>query len=309
MNTARPQTTDNTNPYQRTRDPIPKNTLKDDTIKKPARKLEEKSPLDYNFNEDDDSQLTTWLQQHALDPDFTFRGLKIVKIDQTNKKVTLKSSDGVERTVLLAKFLSEARQEIKFKKGSIRLDGKVVQRSDIVNLIKQDIQNDKPFKGQKILSIDESKNVVTIETVNFLGFRTHEDISLDVFISDYIKGREFGYLDSDSTVQNLAEQTRLQNISDMSQAIKDALGIKPPKVIGFAPVKDTRLVENVCSGMMSRDSTGVWSLEELASVFKSGNVPYSNKKVSGELISGFIPTQPALQAIKVSPPLFLSDKK
>jgi hypothetical protein len=259
-----------------------------------TRKLDNRdaqpTPANINFDLNNDADLITWARTQIENPDYRWRNVKITKIDTEKNEVTYYTKDGIMKRFPLKTYLDDLRQELKFDKNEVKVDGQVSTRQDIINLIKQDIQNQRPYKGKNILSIDESKGTVTLEGDSVLGFKNI--VKLDAFISDYTEYRKFGYKDSDTIVQDLTEQTRKQNIEDMATAFKQALGIKAPKIETYKPTRETRSIGQFSSIMTTRDKPYIWTVDELSSVYKTGSIYNATTQVTGELNNTFNPVAP-----------------
>lgn len=251
-----------------------------------------------NFNIDDNDQLITWAQDKIKDPDYRWRGLKLDSIDTRNNRV-LYHKDGQLKAIVLKQFLDALRQDLKFELDKEKLSGQSTTRDETLKLIDQDIQNGRPFMGKKILYIDHEKNQVVLEGDNAFGINDY--IPLDDFLNKYMEQRKFGYKDSDTTVQMSEEETRKNNISDMAEAFRQALGIKPPRVESYAPLRETRQIGSVATELMGRGDSYTWTVEELSSVYKTGMVPNMTSKVSGNLNNTFNPATVEPKIVRSSP--------
>jgi len=255
-----------------------------------------KSELNFNIDSDDD--LKEWAIQHIKNPDYRWRGIKIDSIDTRNNKVSY-HQDGQLKTIVLKQFLDALRQDLKFELNKETLSGQSTTREETLKLIEQDIQNERPFKGKKILYIDHIKNQVVLEGDNVFGVNDY--IPLDKFLDTYMADRKFGYMDSDTIVQASEEETRKNNIADMAEAFRQALGIKPPRVESYAPLRETRQIGSVATELMGRVNSYTWTVEELSSVYKTGVISNPTTKVSGNLNNTFIPATVEPKIVRNSP--------
>lgn len=255
-----------------------------------------KSQLNFNLDSDDD--LKEWAIQKIKDPDWRWRGIKIDGIDIAKSRVYY-HKDGQLKAMVLKQFIDALRQDLKFEIGKEKLSGNSITREETIKLIEQDIQNERPFMGQKILYIDYTNNQVVLEGHNSYGFNDFEP--LDSFLDKYMENRKYGYMDSDTTVQVSEEETRKNNISDMAEAFRQALGIKPPRVESYAPLKETRQIGGLATELMGRGDPYTWTVEELSSVYKTGVVSNPTTKVSGNLNNTFIPPTVEPKIVRNSP--------
>lgn len=269
--------------------------VKPNNVKQANSKTPSKTPISYDLDTDNKDQVIDWLKkQVANDPDYTFRGYKIQSIDTKSNTIILIDKTGKPQKKVLSAFLDIVTQYIKNHQGKIKIDTQTSSIQQIVEVIKQDIQDGKTFRGKKIIDIDESANTVTVEGDDG-GFKTY---SIDEFINLYQQYRKIGYGDSVKLKQDLAEQTRLQNIEDLTTAFRNALGIKPPKISTYAPLRITRNIGALPNDFRQNDYT--WTLEEVSSVVKTISVPNKNTKVDGGLNNYFNPSQPEQEVIRSS---------
>lgn len=266
-----------------------------------VRKLDSRdssSVSSLNFDVNNDDQLITWANDQIKDPDYRWRGIKIDKIDTRNNQVVYHDK-GQLKTIVLKQFLDALRQDLTFELNKGKLSGQSTTREEVENLINQDIQNGRPYKGKKILYIDHQKNQVVLEGDNIFGL--DDTIPLDKFINDYMENRKFGYKDSDTVVQASEEETRKNNIADMAEAFRQALGIKAPRIESYAPLKDSRQIGMLATELMGREMDHTWTAEELVSVYKTGNIPNMTAKVSGERNNIFVPQSIEPKLVRTAP--------
>jgi hypothetical protein len=268
--------------------------VKPNNVKQANAKTSSKTPTSYDIDSDNKDQLIDWLKKQSQDPDYTFRGYKIQSIDTRTNTIIVVDKTGKPQKKILSTFLDIVAQYIKNEQGKIKIDTQTSSTQQIVELIKDDIRNNKTFRGKKIIDIDESANTVTIEGDDG-NFKTY---SIDEFIVLYQQYRKIGYGDSVQLKQDLAEQTRLQNIEDLTTAFRNALGIKPPKINTYAPLKITRHIDMLPNDFRQNDYT--WTLEEISSVVKTGVIPNKNTKVDGGLNNYFNPSKPEQKIVRSS---------
>jgi hypothetical protein len=294
MQSSRPQVYDNTTKARaKLITAVTPTAIKEARPAQPRALAEKKTPINLDIvNQNDDSDIIAFFRNQK--PDFLYRGYYIKEITSTYVILENAKTKKTEKR-LIKEFINQARLDIAFGKGQIRLDGKVVNRNDVINLIKQDIENRRPVKGKRIIDIFPDRNLVVVEGDNILGLTVTK--SLDEFITEYITERKFGYGDSDTVVQDLNEQTRLQNIEDLTTAFKNALGIPPAKISHYKQTKTTRQISRVSPFVHNNGAKVGWSAEQLSNTYRTGKVPNAPIKVNGELHNIFMPDAPVMQAV------------
>lgn len=239
-------------------------------------------------NPDSYEDVLLWLEnQVSKNKNFTYRKYNIVKIDKKNKIIELynKKTGKLEERSLVG-FINQLKSDIKNEIGDNTIDGKVITNKQIVDMIEKDIKNGRTFNGKVIVSIDYERNIVYLESNSNLGF--YDQISLPKFIEQYKEVRKIGaYLDSVEDEQMLKENERQRNLEDMTEAFKAALGIKPPKVKYFAPLKIHRGIAQLPNNY--RDYNFHWTDEEIKQVNRMGKTPNPTRKVDGQLYDNFNP--------------------
>ncbi len=247
-----------------------------------------------NVDPDNYDDVLLWLKDQVnSNPRFSFNDYNVIEIDEAGKIITVfnKRTQKKERRSLVG-FINMLKEGIKNATGENKIGGKVVDNDTILGMIESDIKKGRTFKGKLITSIDYEAGKIYLKSNDAFGLE--ESVPLTEFISSYKKIRKLGqYGDTIETEQQIEQDIRQRNLEDMTEAFRTALGIKPPKVKYFVPLKIHRGVAQLPN--QYRDYNYHWTDDEIKQVHRLGRTPNPPVKVSGDLHDYFNPIPPQPQ--------------